>query len=116
MDEPMKPETPGSLEEGKEQVRRLGEAMRDRALKAGEQRREKLAGQVGRVAERLEDLGDEQWSRRAAKMVRRLEDSLERNSAEDLLHIAEQRIRERPGLFLAGCFALGFGAARLLRK
>ncbi len=111
-----------ALEEGKQQVRRLGDAVRERALKTGEQRREQLSQQLGRLAQRLEELaapdGGEgvPYARRAAEMVRRVEGTVGDHSAEELLGMAEDRIRERPGLFLAGCFALGFGVARLLRK
>jgi len=113
---------PSPIEAGKQQVRRLGDALRERALNVGEQRRGKIAGDIGRIAEKLEGLaapdGGEgiEYARRAANVVRRLESTLGDHSTEELLGMAEQRIRRRPGLFLAGCFALGFGAARLLRK
>jgi len=109
---------PRSLED----VRRLGGAVRDRALKAGEERRTQLAEQLGRLAEKLERVaapdGGEgvDYARRAAQKVRDMENLLDDHSAEELLRMAEDRVRERPGLFLAGCFVAGFGLARLLRK
>ncbi len=116
------PTEPRPLEEGREQVRRLGEAVRDRALKSGEERRTRIVDQLGRLAERLADIGSpdggeaNDYARRAADLVRNVERTLGDHSTEELLGMAEDRIRERPGLFLAGCFALGFGVARLLRK
>jgi hypothetical protein len=105
-----------------EEARHLSEAVRDRAFKTGDERRQQLASEAGRIAERLEELaardGGEPlvYAQRAADFVRRLENTLQAHSTEELLHLAEDRIRRRPGLFLAGCFAVGFGAARLLRK
>lgn len=127
MDEPSKPigtpaQQPSAIDEGKEQVRRLGEAVRDRAMKSSEQRRGQIVDRIGKIAERLEEVAapdggeSNQYVERAAGYVRRLERTLDQHSTEELLSMAEERIRERPGLFLAGCFALGFGAARLLRK
>jgi len=113
---------PSSLEEGREQVRRLGEAVRERAIRTGDERRTQLVDQLGRVAERLQELvshdGSEpnEYAKRAADFVRNLERTLGDHSTEELLGMAEDKIRRRPGMFLAGCFALGFGVARLLRK
>src|SRR5689334_317721 len=116
MDEPSNPtgaQEPSALDEGKEQVRRLGEAARDRVMKSGEERRTQIVDRIGQIAERLEEVAapdggeSNQYVQRAAEYVRRLERTLGQHSTEELLGLAEERIRQRPGLFLAGCFALG---------
>jgi hypothetical protein len=118
-DEPTIPKPPTTTEQAKTEARNLGNAVRERAINTTEKQRQYFTGEIGDIARRLEELGDGQGgdlAHKAAGWVRRLEQTLGEHSTEELLDLAGQRVKERPGLFLAGCFAAGFGVARLLRK
>jgi hypothetical protein len=49
-------------------------------------------------------------------MIQRAAQTLRNRSSEELLDDFEAQLRSRPGALLAGFFAAGFFAARLLRR
>lgn len=117
---------PGNGHHVKEQARRLGDAVKQRAIATSEGKKTFLADQVGAFVEKLEGIAQpaqgaqaglqEQIVERGVAMLRGFQTTLAENSTEDLIRKAEQQIKARPGLFIAGCFALGFFGARLVRK
>ena len=109
-----------------EHSRRLSSALRDRAFGLGDDKKDVLAEQVNSFASKLDGLKDrgngsepglgDQLVRRLVDLLQSFGRTLEENSTEELLHKAEQQIKARPGLFIAGIAALGFLAARLVRR
>ncbi|RKI75398.1 hypothetical protein D7X55_00245 [Corallococcus sp. AB049A] len=112
----------GLKQEGKEQVKRLGGITRQRAFSQVDSRKGVLVESLNGFAKQLESIsgqGDTQLPQQligsAVGFVRKASDTLENNSTEELLRQAQTRMRERPGVALAGCALLGFVAARFLK-
>lgn len=113
---------PSLKQEGKEQAKRIGGLTRQRAFSEVDARKAALASGLNGFAKQLESLsgnGEVQVPKQllgtAVGFVRKTSDALERNSTEELLTQAKTRMRERPGVALAGCALLGFVAARFLK-
>ena len=110
----------------KAQAKRLADAVKERAVTTSEERKDRLSEQVGSLVQKLDDAirhADassqnlpEQLVDRGVSVLRKLQGTLAGNSAEELLAKAEQRFRAHPGAVIAGCVALGFVGARLVRK
>ena len=110
----------------KEHARRLADAVKERAIASTDGKKSVLSKQVGTLAEKLEQAGKhEEGSEptvnaelvsRGVGLLRKIGETLESNSTEDLLARAEEEIRARPGLLIGACVALGFIGARLVRK
>lgn len=110
----------------KEQARRLTDAVKERAISTGEERKGQLSEQVGTWVNKLDEMAkparegeaglQEQLVGRGVDLLRRIQRTLDENSTEELIAKAGQQIKARPGLFMAGCLALGFIGARLVRK
>ncbi|MHA7633835.1 hypothetical protein [Corallococcus sp. M7] len=112
----------GLKQEGKEQVKRIGGITRQRAFSQVDSRKGVLVESLNGFAKQLESIssqGDTQLPQQligsAVGFVRKASDTLEQNSTEELLRQAQTRMRERPGVALAGCALLGFVAARFLK-
>lgn len=111
--------------QGLQQAKDLGATTRVRVLREVDQRKdalaqrlEKLAGSIDDVALRtgLQDDLQTHVVDRAARTVRNVSQALSTHTTSELFTAAGQKVRERPGLFLAGCLAMGFLGARLLRR
>jgi hypothetical protein len=110
----------------KEQAGRLTSAVKRRAITTGEQKKQALAEHLRTLVSKLEGIAhngngsepgaSEKVIGRSVEWLRSVQENLENNSTEELLRKAEERITARPGLFIAGCLALGFIGARLVRK
>jgi hypothetical protein len=111
--DPVVPEGTASSSPLRERARRLGEAARERALSTADERKHRVAGQVDDLASRLEGSGD--LGARLSGWLRRAQHAMEDHSAEDLVRMAERQVKAHPAAFLAGCLALGFLGARLVR-
>jgi len=117
---------PGDGHHVKEQARRLGDAVKQRAIATSDAKKTVLADQVGELVDKIEGIAkpgegsepglQEQLVERGAELLRKLKSTLDQNSTEELIEKAEQQMRARPGLVIAGCLALGFVGARLVRK
>jgi hypothetical protein len=109
----------------KERAQRLASTIKERALATTETKKGVLSEEVGALAQKLDEIAThdegearlhEQVASRGARIFRRLQTALQEHSTEDLLARAEQQIKARPGLVIAGCLALGFIGARLVRR
>jgi hypothetical protein len=104
---------------GKEDVQRLGGAARRRIISEADQRKSLVASRLEQLADSLENnqtSGPEgKLLDSAARIARQASSTLRNRSSEELLANVEQGFRDRPGVFLAGCLALGFVGGRLLR-
>jgi hypothetical protein len=101
---------------GTEKVKEISQTAKDRAKREIENRRERFAGEVEKLAGALENQGSESEVAGpiidlAASGARRLSTALRDHSAEDLF----QSVTRSPAAVLAGSFALGFLAVRLLK-
>jgi len=118
--------TTGNGHHVKEQAQRLGDAVKHRAFATSDAKKSFLADQVGAFVDKMEGIArpaegsesglQDQVVERGTAMLRRLHRTLDENSTEELIRKAEQQMKARPGLFIAGCLALGFLGARLVRK
>ncbi|WP_373047239.1 hypothetical protein [Vulgatibacter sp.] len=112
--------------QGKEQARKLGGVARERAIKSADSRKslvaselDNFAGTLEEVSRTLESRGNESQRKlvdRGAKLVRQASHQLRDRPTEDLLDMAQEQLRARPGAAIAGAFALGFLGMRLLRS
>lgn len=109
----------GTVSHGREDVRRFGSAARRRLISEADRRKAGIADRLQQLADSLENSqasGPEgQLLGSAARYARNASSTIRDRSSEDLLDNLEQGFRDRPGMFLAGCLALGFVGGRLLR-
>ena len=104
---------------GREDIRRMGGAARRRLISEADRRKGAIASRLEQLADSLENSptsGPEgKLIGSAASFARNASSQLRNRSSEDLLSSLEQGFRDRPGVALAGCVALGFIGGRLLR-
>lgn len=109
-----------------EQAQHLGTVAKERFFRGADERRESAARGLDDLARKIDGLANEaggspdDLQRRlagsAARAVRSVSRTLSESSAQELIEAAGKKIKERPGIFLAGCVAVGFLGARLLRR
>ena len=102
---------------GTEQAKQIGETAKARALREMESKRQKIGSEVEKLADVLEKQETQaevpsQVVGLAARATRSLATTLQDRSAEEIL----QSVRRSPVAVLAGSFALGFVAFRLLKS
>ena len=85
----------------KEQTSRLADAAKQRVLSTADDKKGQFAEQIGA---------------RLGGWLREVQNALETRSTEDLLRSFGKKVEEHPGAFIAGCLALGFLGARLVRE
>jgi len=105
---------------------RYGRAARSRLMKNADRRKgylaseiENFAGTLDNVAGNLDERGlgsQSRYASSAASAVRSVSRTLREKSSEDLAYAARRQFEARPGVFLAGLFALGFLGARFLKS
>jgi hypothetical protein len=112
----------GIAQAGKEQVKRLGGVTRERVYQQVDGRKGELIKSLHGLVDTLQGAGKDGnlgpakgLVDGAVQMIQRVSDRLERGSTEELVRDAQAQIRQRPGVFIAGCVALGFFAGRLLK-
>lgn len=106
------------------QAKTVGASARERAIRLADDRRGGLAEGLRHIADRLEEVAHEPESGKQlepvlgqiAGVTRKVADALHDKPANELFDMAKRAARERPALVVAGCFALGFFGARLLRE
>lgn len=109
------------VEQGKRQVKKLGGVTRSSLLQQADSKKGQLAGMIRGLADSLEQAGLSSTELqpvvgRASGVVKQVASTLEDQSTEELLQSAQAQFRARPGAFLAGLFALGFIAGRIIRE
>jgi hypothetical protein len=112
----------GIAQAGKEQVKRLGGITRERVYQQVDSRKEEFIKSLHGLVDTLQGAGKggnlgpvQGLVDGAVQIVHRVSDRLERGSTEEIVRDAQAQIRRRPGIFIAGCVALGFFAGRLLK-
>lgn len=112
----------GIAQAGKEQVKRLSGITKDRVYHQVDGKKEQLVKSLHGIVGTLESMGKDKnlgaaqpLVDNALQVIHRVSDRLENGSTEDLVRDAQTQIRQRPGVFIAGCVALGFFAGRFLK-
>ncbi len=115
-------DSPGIAQAGKEQVKRLGGITKDKIYHQVDGKKEQLVQSLHGIVGTLESMGKDgnlgpaqPLLDNALQVIHRVSDRLENGSTEELVRHAQTQIRQRPGVFLAGCVALGFLAGRFLK-
>lgn len=112
----------GVAAQGKEQVKRFTGVTRDRVYSQVDSRKGDLIKNLQGFVSTLENASrnSEGFSQQllggAVGYIRRFSDRIEHGSTEELVRDAKHFIREKPAPFFAGCIAVGFLAARLLKE
>jgi hypothetical protein len=117
--------TTGLREELRSDAGRVADAAADRLESEADSRKSGAASQAKGLSSALDtaarELGDDSphWLRSAlqqgSRSLEQLAQSVEQKDARALLAEVQRMARERPGTFLAGCAAIGFAAARVLK-
>lgn len=111
----------GFTAQGKEQVKRFTGVTRDRVYHQIDDRKDDFIKNLQGFASTLENASQDAggFSQRlldgAVGYVREFSDRIENGSTEELMRDAKRFIREKPAPFFAGCVALGFLTARILK-
>jgi hypothetical protein len=112
----------GIAAQGKEQVKRFTGVTRDRVYHQVDSRKDDLIKGLQGFVSTLENASQnadgfsQQVLHGAVGYIRKFSDRIENGSTEELMQDARQFIREKPAPFFAGCIALGFLAARILKE
>jgi hypothetical protein len=111
---------------GLEEAKKLTSSTRDRVFREADEKKQLLIEKLETFADDLEKMGgegegeEEDVQQRlvgsAAKTLRSLTRTLGDSSTEELVTAAGRKVRERPGVFLAACLAIGFVGGRMLRR
>jgi len=107
---------------GKEQVKRFTGVTRDRVYHQVDDKKEDIIKGIQGFVSTLENASQnadglsQQVLQGAVGYIRKFSDRIENGTTEELVHEARQFIREKPAPFFAGCIAVGFLAARLLKE
>ena len=107
---------------GKERVKEIGGITRDRVYQTVDSRKGEVVQGLHDLASTLEKAGQQipsgfarQALDSAVGFIHKTTDRIENETTAELLSDAQDRIRERPAFFVAGCVALGFFAGRFLK-
>ncbi len=112
----------GIAAQGKEQVKRFTGVTRERVYQQVDSRKGELVKGLQGFVSTLENASQgadgisQQVLHSAVGYIRQFSDRIENGSTEELVRDARHFIRERPAPFFAGCIALGFLAARVLKE
>jgi hypothetical protein len=110
---------------GLEEARRLSSTTRERMYRTADEKKGALTGKLDELARNIDELGqksggEDELPRRvadsASRALRNVQHALDNRSTQELIEEAGRQIRQRPGLFLGSCLAVGVIAARLLRR
>lgn len=112
----------GLAQAGKEQVKRLGGMTRERLYHQVDDKKGQWIQSLHGLTDSLKGVGKDgnlgaaqPLVDSAVQFITRVSDRLENGSTEELMRDAQSQIRQRPGVFIAGCVALGFFAGRFLK-
>lgn len=112
----------GFAAQGKEQVKRFTGVTRDRVYQQADSRKDDLVKGLHGFISTLEgasqnaDGMSQQVLNGAVGYIRKFSDRIENGTTEELMQDARRFVREKPAPFFAGCIALGFIAARILKE
>lgn len=119
---PVAAKAAGIAQAGKERVKELRGITRERVYEQVDGRKSELVRGLHDLTSTLEKASRDipsSFARQAVDsavgFLHKTTDRIENETTAELLDDAQDRIRERPALFVAGCVALGFFAGRLLK-
>lgn len=107
---------------GKERAKELGDITRERVIHKVDDRKSELVQGLHELTSTLENASRDLSSGIARQAIdsvvgvlHKATDRIENETTSELLSDVQERIRERPAFFVAGCLALGFVAGRILK-
>jgi hypothetical protein len=107
--------------QGKEKAKQYGGMARDMAIHRADNKKGDLVKSLQGFVSTLENASRDsdgvtrQVLDSTVGYVRQFSDRIENSSSEELIQDARRVVREKPAAFFAGCFAVGFLAARLIK-
>ncbi|MCP3138701.1 hypothetical protein [Pyxidicoccus xibeiensis] len=112
----------GIAQAGKEQVKQLGGVAKGRVYEQVDSRKGDLVKGIQGLVSTLETASRAEEAgmvrpllTSAVGVLRKTSDRLENGTTEELLADAQAQVRQRPGLFIAGCVAVGFALGRFIK-
>jgi hypothetical protein len=112
----------GIAQAGKEQVKQLGGIAKGRVISQVDSRKGELVKGIQGLASTLETAANNDEAAMvkplltsAVGLLRKTSDRLENGTTEELLADAQEQVRQRPGLFVVGCVAVGFALGRFIK-
>ena len=112
----------GIAQAGKEQVKQLGGVARGRVYQRVDSRKGELVKGLQGLVSTLENASNNEEAAMvrplitsAVGLLRRTSDRLENGTTEELIADVQDRVRQRPALFVAGCAAIGFALGRFIK-
>ena len=112
----------GIAQAGKEQVKQLGGVAKGRVYSQVDSRKGELVKGIQGLVSTLETAANAEEAAMvrpiltsAVGMLRKTSDRLENGTTEELLADAQAQVRQRPGLFIAGCAVVGFALGRFIK-
>jgi hypothetical protein len=114
--------TGGLAAASKEQVKQLGGMAKGRVYSQVDSRKGELVKGIQGLVSTLESASNNEEAAMvrpllngAVGLLRKTSDRLENGTTEELLADAQAQVRQRPGLFIAGCVAVGFALGRFIK-
>ena len=118
----IKSQAQAKANEAKAKATEMTDEAKRRAREEAEERKKQATSAMSTTAQDLRKASsavEETWMAKAfetvADQVEGVTRSVENKSPEEMVQVARQAARERPGLFLAGCFAAGVAISRTLK-
>ncbi len=112
----------GIAQAGKEQVKQLGGIAKDRVISQVDSRKGELVKGIHGLASTLETAANNEDAAMvrplltsAVGLLRKTSDRLENGTTQELIADAQEQVRQRPGLFVVGCVAVGFALGRFIK-
>jgi hypothetical protein len=112
----------GMAQAGKEQVKQLGGIAKGRVYSQVDSRKGELVKGLQGLVSTLEKAADNDEAAMvrpllssAVGVLRKTSDRLENGTTEELIADAQAQVRQRPGLFIAGCAVVGFALGRFIK-
>jgi hypothetical protein len=112
----------GGIAAAKEQVKQLSGVARGRVYSQVDSRKGELVKGLQGLVSTLETASNNEEAAMvrplltgAVGLLRKTSDRLENGTTEELLADAQAQVRQRPGLFIAGCVAVGFALGRFIK-
>lgn len=105
--------------QGKTEAKKLTSNARSTLMEQVDSRKSEVAGVIRELADSIDQAAEKPELAPilgpVSGVVRRASSAIENGSAEELLQKGQQQFRANPGVYLAGLFAFGFLAGRIIR-
>lgn len=110
------------ISQGKERASAVGGQAKRKAFSKVDERKSELSESLDRIAKSIDEVGEGMSGPESrvvstvAEYVRKAKGVIDERSTDELANMAVSELKQRPAAVIAGCFALGFMGARLLKS